>query len=417
YADTVAERAASLGVTPDGRVAVARTTALDAHVLPALREIGRQHRATLFTVALAASFAALHRVTGEDDLVIGCAGTHREGAAMRNLVGLCVNTLPIRVSLSGDPDFGTLVERVRDALLEAQQHRDVPFDLILERLGAGARGADGTALVRVSADVLREPTALRLPGTVAEPVDIGLGEAKFDLSFGLVDSDSPACIVQFGQSALDPAAGERLADDFRALLSAVAADPGLTLTRLGGGPRTIVADDCHPAEAHLRADARIADAAVPLPAAGPLIAYAVLRETGGPSPAQLRSHLRAALPRESVPAAVTLLDAMPRTADGSLDTARLPGAAAAPVPQGPRAHAVTAAVAELLGRVPAPDDDFFVLGGHSLVAVQLAERLRTGLRLPVTGLDVMQPCSAGPPGWGSPCSTSPGAQARAPCWT
>ncbi|MER7664198.1 condensation domain-containing protein [Streptomyces sp. NPDC096193] len=375
---------------PGGRAAVARTTALDAHVLPALREIGRQHRATLFTVALAASFAALHRLTGEDDLVIGCAGTHREGAAMRNLVGLCVNTLPIRVSLSGDPDFGTLVARVRDALLEAQQHRDVPFDLILERLGAGARGADGTALVRVSADVLREPTALRLPGTVAEPVDIGLGEAKFDLSFGLVDSDSPACIVQFGQSALDPAAGERLADDFRALLSAVAAEPGLTLTRLGGGPRTIVADDCHPAEAHLRADARIADAAVPLPAAGPLIAYAVLRETGGPSPAQLRSHLRAALPRESVPAVVTLLDAMPRTADGSLDTARLPGAAAAPVPQGPRAHAVTAAFAELLGRVPAPDDDFFVLGGHSLVAVQLAERLRTGLRLPVTGLDVMQ---------------------------
>lgn len=87
---------------------------------------------------------------------------------------------------------------------------------------------------------------------------------------------------------------------------------------------------------------------------------------------------------------MTLLDAMPRTADGSLDTARLPGVAAAPVPQGPRAHAVTKAFAELLGRVPAPDDDFFVLGGHSLVAVQLAERLRTGLKLPVTGLDVMQ---------------------------
>lgn len=270
--------------TPGGRAAVARTTALDAQVLPALREIGRQHRATLFSVSLAASFAALHRMTGENDLVIGCAGTHREGAAMRNLVGLCVNTLPIRVSLSGDPDFGTLVERVRDALLEAQQHRDVPFDLILERLGAGARGADGTALVRVSADVLREPTALRLPGTVAEPVDIGLDEAKFDLSFGLVDSDSPACIVQFGQSALDSAAGDRLADDFGALLSAVAADPGLTLSRLGGDPRAIVVDDCHPAEALLRADSRIADAAVPVPAAGPLIAYAVLRETGGPSP-------------------------------------------------------------------------------------------------------------------------------------
>lgn len=64
---------------PGTRPAVARTTKLEASVLPALRELGRQHRATLFTVSLAAAFAALHRFTGEDDLVIGCAGTHREG--------------------------------------------------------------------------------------------------------------------------------------------------------------------------------------------------------------------------------------------------------------------------------------------------------------------------------------------------
>ncbi len=369
--------------------AVVRTTPLDAQVLPALRELGRQHRATLFAVSLAAAFAALHRFTGEDDLIIGCAGTHREGAAMRGLVGLCVNTLPVRVDLSGDPEFTTLVDRVRDALLEAQQHRDVPFDLVLERLGAAARDADGTPLVRVTADVLREPTALRLPSLVAEPVDVGLDEAKFDLSFGLVDTDSPACLVQYGLAAVSEDAGDVLADDFGALLTAVAADPNVPLSRLPG--RTVAVDDNrHPAEARLLAHPRVADAAVPEQSGGPLIAYAALRETGGPSPAQLRADLRSVLPRELVPAAVTLLDTMPRTADGSLDAARLPGAPAVPVPQGERAYAVTSAFTALLGRVPAPDDDFFVLGGHSLIAVQLAERLRTELKLPLTGLDVMQ---------------------------
>lgn len=377
------------------RGAVARSTVLEPRVLPALRELGRQHRATLFTVSLAASFAALHRLTGETDLVIGCAGTHREGAAMRDLVGLCVNTLPVRVDLSGDPGFRTLVERVRDALLDAQLHRDVPFDLILERLGAGARGTDGTPLVRVSADVLREPTVLRLPGTVAEPVDIQLGEAKFDLSFGLVESGTPACLVQYGQASLERGAGDRLADDFGALLTAVADNPDVTLSLLPGGRPALPADGGrHPAEALLRGHPSVADAAVPVPVAGPLIAYAVLRGAAGPSPAELRSHLRAALARDCVPAAVTLLDAMPRTAGGSLDATALPGAGEGPTPtpalDGTRAHAVTAAFAGLLGRTPAPDDDFFVLGGHSLVAVQLAERLRTGLRLPLTGLDVMQ---------------------------
>ncbi|WP_406397913.1 condensation domain-containing protein [Streptomyces sp. NBC_00879] len=376
---------------PGTRPAVARTTKLEASVLPALRELGRQHRATLFTVSLAAAFAALHRFTGEDDLVIGCAGTHREGAAMRGLVGLCVNTLPVRVNLSGDPEFGILVDRVRDALLEAQEHRDVPFDLILERLGAAARDADGTPLVRVTADVLREPTALLLPGTIAQPVEVGLGEAKFDLSFGLADTDEPACLVQYGQAALATEAGDQLADAFADLLAAVAVDPELTLSRLPGRPWAVPADDeCHPAETRLRTHPQVSDAAVPQPTAGPLIAYAVLRETGGPSPAELRAHLRSVLARELVPATVTLLDAMPRSADGALDVGRLPGAASASALHGDRARAVTAAFTALLGRTPAPDDDFFVLGGHSLVAVQLAERLRTGLRLPLTGLDVMQ---------------------------
>ncbi|MCZ4124242.1 condensation domain-containing protein [Streptomyces sp. H39-S7] len=372
------------------RPAAVRSAPLDAEVLPALRELGQRHRATLFTVALAAAFAALHRFTGEDDLVIGCAGTHREGAAMRDLVGLCVNTLPIRVDLSGDPAFATVVDRVRDALLEAQQYRDVPFDLILERLGAAARDADGTPLVRVTADVLGEPTALRLPGLVAEPVDVAVGEAKFDLSFGLTDTGRPAGLVQYGRAALDDAAGERLADDFAGLLTAVAADPELRLSRLPVSPAATGDLDSHPAEVLLRAHPLVADAAVPAPAGGPLLAYAVLRGTGGPSPAELRSDLRSGLDRDLVPAAVTLLDAMPRTADGTLDTARLPGAPAAPAPRGVRAEAVTAAFATLLGRTPGPDDDFFVLGGHSLIAVQLAERLRTGLALPLTGLDVME---------------------------
>ncbi|WP_248001713.1 phosphopantetheine-binding protein [Streptomyces sp. RPA4-5] len=85
-----------------------------------------------------------------------------------------------------------------------------------------------------------------------------------------------------------------------------------------------------------------------------------------------------------------LLDALPRTADGAPDPARLPGLPSAPAPEGARAQAVTEGFTELLGRQPGPDDDFFLLGGHSLVAVQLAERLRQALKLPLTGLDIMQ---------------------------
>ncbi|MFI6054403.1 condensation domain-containing protein [Streptomyces violascens] len=370
--------------------AATRTTELGEQVLPALRELGRERRATVFTVGLAAAFAALHRLTGELDLVIGCAATHREGQAMRGLVGLCVNTLPVRVDLSGDPAFATLVERVRDALLEAQQHREVPFDLILERLGASARGDDGTALVRVTSDVVGEQTALRLPGLRARAVEVGVGEAKFDLTFGLLDEATPASLVQYGRAALDEDTGLALAASFAELLTAVAADPHRPLSRLPGRlaqPQTAAG---HPAEVRLLAHPEIADAHVPDPAGGPLLSYAVLRRTGGPSPVQLRAHLRGVLGRELVPAAVTLLDRMPRTADGTVDAGRLPAGSRPAMPKSPHLEAVTEAFTGLLGQRPGPDDDFFALGGHSLAAVQLAERLRSALTLPLVGLDIMQ---------------------------
>ncbi|MEU4131823.1 condensation domain-containing protein [Streptomyces wuyuanensis] len=428
---------------PDGapRRAAVRTVPLAPRLPGALRALGAERRATLFAVALTAAFAALHRLTGEDDLVIGVAGTHRRGTAMRGLVGLCVNTLPVRVDTSGDPSFAELLDRVRDALLEAQRHRHIPFDLLLERLGAGARGADGTGLVRVTSDVLGEPAVLRLPGTSAEYLDVAATGAKFDLSYGLGlgEEAEPVALVQYDRAALDDAVAEATARHYAELLDTAAADPDLPLSGLpapgpgtagvpdprdaapdaaGGdlpaavtGPNgpaaahdgattaTASAEDAprdpggshdHPAAGILCAHPRVVDAVVVRPAEGPALAYAVLRDGVGPARDELLGLLRRSLAPESVPATVTLLDVLPRGTDGAVDPTRLPGLTAPSAPTGPHAQAVTEGFTALLGLVPSPDDDFFALGGHSLVAVRLAERLRTGIGLPLTGLDVLQ---------------------------
>ncbi|MFD3326789.1 condensation domain-containing protein [Streptomyces sp. NPDC058701] len=425
------------------RPAAVRTVPLAAGVPEALRALGAQRGATLFAVSLTAAFAALHRLTGDEDLVIGVAGTHRSGTAMRGLVGLCVNTLPVRVDVSGGPSFTGLLRRVSDALLEAQRHRHIPFDLVLERLGAGARGADGTALVGVTSDVLGEPTVLRLPGMSAEYVDVPSDGAKFTLSYGLAPGGAapPRALVQYDANTLDDTVAEAAVRDYAALLHAVAADPELTLAELplpgadpgpdhspdhsphhgaepgpdpgpgqdagpadgesGRSPEDAVPGpgaaapaapegDRHPAAEALRAHPQVADATVVRPVQGPPVAYAVLRESVGPSGHELLSLLRRSLAPEAVPATVTLLDALPRSAAGPLDPARLPGPSAPWVPSGPRAEAVSAGFTAALGLVASPDDDFFALGGHSLKAVQLAERLRTELGLPLTGLDVLQ---------------------------
>ncbi|PHQ52850.1 hypothetical protein BLA24_04560 [Streptomyces cinnamoneus] len=278
--------------------------------LDGLRATGRAHRATLFTVVLAGAFAVLLAETGERDLVIGCASSHRDRAGARDLVGLCVNTLPIRPDLSGVEDFTGLLSRVRETLLEAQRHRDVPFDLMVRRLGAGARDGGGNALVAVTADVLGRPPVLRPAGTECEPVDVPLGTAKFALGFCLeedAEGGGAHCVVHHDRGLLGEETARGLAHRFAGLLEAVAKDPAQPLSFGGRG----------------------AEATVP---------------AGGAAP----------------------------------------GALGAAVP------AVRDVFGELLGERPAPDGDFFLLGGHSLLAVRVADRLRERLRVPVTGLDVLE---------------------------
>ncbi|WUO35196.1 amino acid adenylation domain-containing protein [Streptomyces sp. NBC_00286] len=115
------------------------------------------------------------------------------------------------------------------------------------------------------------------------------------------------------------------------------------------------------------------------------VAYVVPVPGRTPEPAALRSHVAAALPEHMVPAAFVALDALPRTISGKLDQAALPApdftaAVAGRLPRSPREEILCELFADVLGleRIGV-DDDFFALGGHSLVAMRLVGRVRAAL--------------------------------------
>ncbi|GAA1964505.1 amino acid adenylation domain-containing protein [Catenulispora subtropica] len=103
----------------------------------------------------------------------------------------------------------------------------------------------------------------------------------------------------------------------------------------------------------------------------------------------LRARLRAVLPAPMVPSAVVVLDAWPVTVNGKLDRRALPlpeaaRALAFEAPADDRERTVAAIIGELLGgRRVGRHDDFFDLGGHSLVAAQAALRIGAALELDV----------------------------------
>ncbi|MYW61642.1 MULTISPECIES: amino acid adenylation domain-containing protein [unclassified Streptomyces] len=129
-----------------------------------------------------------------------------------------------------------------------------------------------------------------------------------------------------------------------------------------------------------------------------LLAYAVPRPGEAPAPAALRDHLAAALPDHMVPARVTLLDTLPRTANDKLDHRALPDPEPGPaegagaVSATPHTEIVGGLFAELLGldTAPPPGAGFFDLGGHSLLAARLTARLRAVFGVPLSAADVFR---------------------------
>jgi len=131
--------------------------------------------------------------------------------------------------------------------------------------------------------------------------------------------------------------------------------------------------------------------AQPLGVGGPqLVAYYVAAGDNRPDSAALLAFLRARLPEHMIPALLIPLDAFPRTTSGKIDRRALPKPDAyanlysgEPMPPRTPAEEILAAVFAEVLQLPSigVEDDFFALGGQSILATQAMARLRERLEL------------------------------------
>jgi amino acid adenylation domain-containing protein len=207
-------------------------------VLPAdlrgrLAALARRREATPFMVLLAAWNALLLRTTGQDDLVVGTPVAGRTRRETEDLIGFFVNTLPLRADLSGDPGFTAALAHVRQGVLAAFAHQDLPFEKLVEAL-APERDRSRSPIFQVMLAFQASPfAALALPGLAAEPFASPLPVAKFDLTLTLEESNGLlAGGLEYCRDLFDRATVERLAGRLRVLLDSVAADPDRRLSEL-----------------------------------------------------------------------------------------------------------------------------------------------------------------------------------------
>jgi amino acid adenylation domain-containing protein len=181
-------------------------------------------------VLLAAFQALLHRLTGEDDLVVGSPIANRTHAGLEGLIGFFVNTLALRSRLDSDPPFRRLLAIARSTALGAYAHQDLPFERLVEELRV-ERSLRHAPVFQVMLTLQNAPMAeLALPGLTLSPVALAPGEAKFDLSLTFLENGRAS--LEYDARLFDPSTAERLLERLGVLLDGIARDPDCPLSEL-----------------------------------------------------------------------------------------------------------------------------------------------------------------------------------------
>ncbi len=105
---------------------------VDPQQAQALKALSQRHGLTLYMTLLASWALLLSRLSGQDDVVIGSPVANRGRPETEGLIGFFVNTLAMRVDLSGSPTLAQLLALVKSRTLQAQAHQDIPFEQVVE---------------------------------------------------------------------------------------------------------------------------------------------------------------------------------------------------------------------------------------------------------------------------------------------
>ncbi|MET9696664.1 amino acid adenylation domain-containing protein, partial [Streptomyces sp. NPDC006529] len=206
---------------------------LPEHTLTALRELAHAHGATLFMVLTAAVKAVLARWSDQEDIALGTSSAARGHRELEGLVGFLVNTVVLRTQVEPQLSFAELLGRVKDTVLDAFAHEDVPFDKLVEAVQP-ERDPSRTALVQAMVVLQNAPAdALALPGAETAAYPLERDASLFDLTFEFEERGGRLHgLIEYSTELFDASTIARLTGHLEVLLDGAVADPATAVGAL-----------------------------------------------------------------------------------------------------------------------------------------------------------------------------------------
>jgi non-ribosomal peptide synthetase component F len=210
-----------------------RSFTLPSDLSEKVKQLGRDHGCTLFMTLMAAFKTLLSRYSQQDDIIVGTIVANRNSAEIEPLIGLFINTLAIRTDLSGDPTFKELTARVKENMLTAHVHQDVPFEKLVSELQP-ERELSRAPLFQVTFGVQNAPGgSLELPGLSLQMLNTSEGAVRYDLTHWVYETPNGLLFSwSYSTDLFDVSTISRMQENFATLLKSIVENPEAPLSTL-----------------------------------------------------------------------------------------------------------------------------------------------------------------------------------------
>ena len=197
---------------------------IDAATYKQIKKAGAQQGCTLFVTLLSGFATLLHRLTAQDDIVIGIPTAGQSLLDDGNLVGHCVNFLPVRARMPENQKASALLQQLKRTLLDAYENQTYTYGTLVRKLKM-RRDPSRLPLVEVQFNLEKVGTGLDFPGLEVEVDSNPKAAVNFDLFLNIVESEHGLSMdCDYNSELFDRETIGRWMRHFETLLQGIGAD-------------------------------------------------------------------------------------------------------------------------------------------------------------------------------------------------
>lgn len=205
---------------------------IDSSLVREIRSAGGRNGCTLFAALLAGFAALLHRLTSQDDITIGIPAAGQAALPEGNLVGHCVNFLPLRFAIAESDTASSFLMQVRKRVLDACEHQNYTYGTLVRDLRI-PREPGRLPLLEVQFNLEKVGSDLRFPGLEIAIDPNPKAAVNFDLFLNVVETPSGLTIdCDYNSDLFDESTIQRWLSHFETMLKGIAADSQSPIARL-----------------------------------------------------------------------------------------------------------------------------------------------------------------------------------------